>query len=85
MPLVFVPSYGEVTNNFCRAVLIRTSTIVLHGAPFKLVGFLKQDSSATKQASPETSSRTVNANDKSWCFSTQFGFGCLDLAFLNNC
>ena len=33
----------------------------------------------------ETSSRSVNANDRSWCFSAQFGFGCLDLAFLNNC
>ena len=33
----------------------------------------------------ENSSRSVNANDRSWCFSAQFGFGCLDLAFLNNC
>ena len=33
----------------------------------------------------ETSSWSVNANDRSWCFSTQFGFGCLDSAFLNNC
>ena len=30
----------------------------------------------------ETSSRSVNANDRSWCFSAHFGFGCLDLAFL---
>ena len=53
--------------------------------PVLYTKLLFANSNPIHQASPETSSRTVNANDKSWCFSTQFGFGCLDLAFLNNC
>ena len=30
---------------------------------------------ALDQGLQETSSRFVNANDRSWCFSAQFGFG----------
>ena len=53
-----------------------------------LVGWAKHKKSyktPQNQGLRETSSRFVNANDRSWCFSAHFGFGCLDLAFLNNC